>query len=58
MNTRNDDESKKSDIHVKLIDNKIDEALLKARRLFFCDAVDMDSAKDAKIGRASCRERV
>ncbi len=48
MNTRNDEEeSKKSDIHVKLIDNKIDEALLKARRLFFCDAVDMDSAKDA-----------
>ena len=47
MNTRNDDESKKSDIHVKLIDNKIDEALLKARRIFFCEAVDMDSAKDA-----------
>lgn len=42
-----EEEQKKSDIHVKLIDNKIDEALLKARRIFFCDAVDMDSAKDA-----------
>src|SRR5437868_15422451 len=29
------------------INSKIDEALLKARRLFFCDAVDMESAKDA-----------
>jgi ATP-dependent Clp protease protease subunit len=42
-----EEEQKKSDIHVKLVDNKIDEALLKARRIFFCDAVDMDSAKDA-----------
>jgi ATP-dependent Clp protease, protease subunit len=42
-----EEESKKSDIRVKLIDNKIDEALLKARRIFFCDAVDMDSSKDA-----------
>lgn len=42
-----EEEQKKSDIHVKLIDNKIDEALLKARRIFFCDAVDMDSAKEA-----------
>lgn len=42
-----EEEQKKSDVHVKLIDNKIDEALLKARRIFFCDAVDMDSAKDA-----------
>ena len=48
MNTRDDEEeSKKSDIHVKLVDNKIDEALLKARRIFFCNAVDMDSSKDA-----------
>lgn len=29
------------------LDDRIDEALLKARRLFFCDAVDMNSAKDA-----------
>lgn len=42
-----EEEQKKSDIHVKLIDNKIDEALLKARRIFFCDAVDMDTAKEA-----------
>lgn len=42
-----EEEEKKSDVRVKLIDNKIDEALLKARRIFFCDAVDMDSAKDA-----------
>jgi len=31
---------------IKLIDDKIDEALLKARRLFICDAVDNDSAKE------------
>ena len=42
-----EEEPKKPDVQVKLIDNKIDEALLKARRIFFCDAVDMDSAKDA-----------
>jgi ATP-dependent Clp protease, protease subunit len=29
------------------IDSQIDQALLKARRIFFCDAVDGDSAKDA-----------
>jgi ATP-dependent Clp protease protease subunit len=32
---------------LKVIDDKIDQTLLKARRLFFCDAVDSDSAKDA-----------
>jgi len=42
-----EEEQKKPDVHVKLVDNKIDEALLKARRIFFCDAVDMDSAKEA-----------
>jgi ATP-dependent Clp protease protease subunit len=34
-------------VNVRMMDNKIDEALLKARRIFFCDAVDMSSAKDA-----------
>ncbi|MBS0648631.1 MAG: ATP-dependent Clp protease proteolytic subunit [Verrucomicrobia bacterium] len=42
-----EEESKKSDVHVKLIDNKIDELLLKARRIFFCDVVEMESAKEA-----------
>jgi len=32
---------------IRLIDDKIDEVLLKARRIFFSDAVDSDSAKDA-----------
>ena len=35
---------KKPALH--LIDDKIDEALLKSRRIFLCDAVDSDSAKD------------
>lgn len=30
-----------------LLDDKIDEVLLNARRLLFCDAVDNESAKDA-----------
>jgi ATP-dependent Clp protease protease subunit len=42
-----EEETKKSDVHVKLIDNKIDELLLKARRIFFCDVVEMESAKEA-----------
>lgn len=29
------------------LNDKIDEALLKVRRIFFCDAVDMESTKDA-----------
>jgi ATP-dependent Clp protease protease subunit len=33
--------------NIKLIDDKIDTVLLKARRIFFGDAVDSDSAKDA-----------
>lgn len=37
---------KDAEMKIKLIEAKIDEALLKARRIFFCDAVDMDSAKD------------
>ncbi len=36
--------SKKTGIH--LLDDKIDEALLKSRRIFLCEAVDSDSAKD------------
>src|SRR3990170_6668419 len=32
---------------IRLVDDKIDEALLKARRIFFGDVVDSDSAKDA-----------
>lgn len=46
---RMDDEEteKNPEAKIKLIEAKIDEALLKARRIFFCDAVDMDSAKDA-----------
>jgi ATP-dependent Clp protease, protease subunit len=43
-----DEENEKSpEAKIKLIEAKIDETLLKARRIFFCDAVDMDSAKDA-----------
>ncbi len=41
-----EEDEKKSEAKIKLIESKIDEALLKARRLFFCEAVDMDSAKD------------
>ena len=45
---RMDDEVEKSpEAKIKLIEGKIDEALLKARRIFFCDVVDMDSAKEA-----------
>jgi ATP-dependent Clp protease, protease subunit len=46
MKPFNQDEptSKKPGIH--LLDDKIDEALLKSRRIFLCDAVDSDSAKD------------
>jgi ATP-dependent Clp protease protease subunit len=46
---RMDDEEidKTPEAKIRLIEGKIDEALLKARRIFFCDAVDMESAKDA-----------
>ena len=40
----NDDDNHKK--HTRL-DDKIDEVLLKARRIFFADVVDNDSAKDA-----------
>ena len=42
-----DEEAKTPEAKIKLIEGKIDEVLLKARRIFFCDVVDMDSAKDA-----------
>jgi ATP-dependent Clp protease, protease subunit len=41
-----EEEHKKPEMQVKMIDNKIDEALLKARRILFSDVVDSDSAKD------------
>jgi len=41
-----DPESSKK-LAVKLLDDKIDEVLLKARRIFLSEAVDSDSAKDA-----------
>lgn len=46
METFNQEEpaSKKSGIH--LLDDKIDEALLKSRRIFLCEPVGSDSAKD------------
>lgn len=42
-----EEEERKKDQKVRLIDDKIDDILLKARRIFFGDAVDSDSAKDA-----------
>lgn len=38
-----DEEEKKKN---RSLDDKIDEVLLKARRIFFCDQVDMATAKD------------
>ena len=42
-----EENNKNSEAKIKLIESKIDEALLKARRIFFCDVVDMESAKEA-----------
>lgn len=48
MYRMDDEENEKTpEAKIKMIEAKIDETLLKARRIFFCDAVDMDSAKDA-----------
>jgi ATP-dependent Clp protease, protease subunit len=48
MNIFNQDpEKEQNDKRPRHIDDKIDEALLKARRLFFSDPVDGTSAKDA-----------
>jgi ATP-dependent Clp protease protease subunit len=44
---RLDDEEEKAGEKKKKVDDKVEEALIKARRIFFCDPVDMDSAKDA-----------
>jgi ATP-dependent Clp protease, protease subunit len=41
-----EEETKKTEAQVKLIDSKIDETLLKLRRLFLCEAVDMESSKE------------
>ncbi len=41
-----EEEPKKEKKKSSPLDDRIDEELLKARRLFFCDVVDMDSAKD------------
>jgi ATP-dependent Clp protease protease subunit len=42
-----DEEEEEAPRRQQALNTKIDEALLQARRIFFCDAVDMDSAKDA-----------
>ncbi len=42
-----EDEPETSERKSSRIDDKIEEALLKARRIFFSAVVDMDSAKDA-----------
>lgn len=47
MYTLEEEEEIKKQQKIRLIDDKIDEALLKARRIFFGDVVDSDSAKDA-----------
>lgn len=36
----------KTETNLKLIDTQIDQILLKSRRIFICDAVDSDSAKE------------
>ncbi|MBS0651748.1 MAG: ATP-dependent Clp protease proteolytic subunit [Verrucomicrobia bacterium] len=46
METFNQEEPASKKIGIHLLDDKIDEALLKSRRIFLCDAVDSDSAKD------------
>ena len=46
MSTRNDEEQESSAAKIMLIDSKIDQVLLKSRRIFLSDAVDGDSAKD------------
>jgi ATP-dependent Clp protease, protease subunit len=44
---RRDDESEAPEKKSKAIEDKIDEALFKARRIFFSDMVDANSAKEA-----------
>lgn len=40
------DEEEEEKTKTRRLDDKIDEVLLKARRIFFCDPVDMGTAKD------------
>jgi len=47
MTRLEEEEHNQTEMKIRLVDNKIDEALLKARRIFFCDAVDMRTAKEA-----------
>ncbi len=42
-----EDEEEEKKSKPRPLDDRIDESLLKARRLFFCEGVDMNSAKDA-----------
>ncbi len=46
MPTQNNEEQEHTAAKIMLIDNKIDQALLKARRIFLSDAVDGESTKD------------
>lgn len=46
METFNQEEPASKKIGIHLLDEKIEEAILKSRRIFLCDAVDSDSAKD------------
>ena len=46
MDTFNQEEPASKKLGIHLLDDKIDEVLLKSRRIFLCDAVDSDSAKD------------
>jgi len=46
MEPFNQEEPTAKKLSVHLLDDKIDEALLKSRRIFLCDAVDGESAKD------------
>ncbi len=43
---RLDEEEEDVKTKSRRLDDKIDEVLLKARRIFFCDVVDMNTAKD------------
>lgn len=46
METFNQEEPAGKKIGIHLLDEKIEEAILKSRRIFLCDAVDSESAKD------------
>lgn len=44
--TNEEEQEAKKNSGMSLLENKIDESLLKSRRIFLCDAVSNDSAKD------------